>query len=116
MTTIVLTTEQVQTLTFTPQTLLGKPSQIEAGSLSVTTVSGNATAQVLSDQDVKFLSEDDLLGATSAESEFDVEGDADLGEGVTKIVERVKVVVTVPSAIGFGVQAGAVEPKVAPTV
>ena len=110
MTTIVISTEQAATLKLLPQTALGKPSQIEAGSIKVELVNGGAAAEVLSDSQVKFTHTDIGTDLTSTTTYF-VKGDADLGEGVAEIVEEVTIIVTVPQAVGFGTEV-TVEPIV----
>lgn len=116
MTTVVLPNDVTKRFILTPLTALGKPSQIQAGSLTFEVLSGLASAEIVADNEVKLITVDDL-GTESAEtSVIRVWGDADLGEGVTKIFEDFTLVSTIPSATGFGVTDGAVEPKVTPVV
>ena len=112
MTTIILDITQKKPLSFIPKNALGNDSAIEAGSLKVELVQGQGgVTEVVDDKTIKFYSLDDLGGANTQESVYDVTGDADLGEGVVTITERVTVISTVAQAISFGVTEGAVETK-----
>ena len=55
-----------------------------------------------------------VSGEAPGDTEYQVDGDADLGEGVTTITDLVTLTVTSAQAANFGLVAGTPEPKAPP--
>lgn len=103
---LTITNEQKILLTANPVTAAGRPASLD-GALSAQVVSGEATFQAGPNPNQVYLVSGDNPGDTS----FVVEGDADLGAGVTLIQDTVVLHVAGALAANLGLQAGTPEPK-----
>lgn len=102
------TNEQQVPITATPLTASGRPAQVD-GPLRITVQSGNSTFSQNPGEPLVFrVVSSDTPGTT----EYLVEADADLGEGVTLIQDTVTYTVTSETAASFGLASGPAEPKV----
>jgi len=110
---LVSTTEEKIAVRIHPVTSSNKPAQVEAGSDHVTIVSGNATAvdatQAEKDADVA-AGKSGLVGFVISEdtpgvSTWQVTADADLGPGVTSIVDGGSYTYNDPQAAALGTTA-----------
>ena len=101
-----ITNEQKIKITVAPVTATGRPAELD-GSITVTVVSGSATAEVQPDGRSAYLISSDVPGDT----QFAVEGDADLGSGVETISDVVHLTVQGARAANLGLTAGAPEAK-----
>jgi len=98
-------TDQKVRITVSPTTSLGNPANLD-GPVVAIAVSGDGTAQMIDDRSFFVIS-----GPTLGDSQFLVEGDADLGAGVQTISDLVTLTVTGALAANFGLTAGAPENK-----
>lgn len=99
--------EQQVPITATPMTASGRPAQVD-GPLRITVQSGEGTFLQNPGEPLVFrVVSSDTPGTT----EYLVEADADLGEGVRLIQDTVTYTVTSETASSFGLAAGSPEPK-----
>lgn len=95
----------------------GKPSKIQAGSLTVVpaTTTGNAANPVVTmESDDTFTVQADLSpegASANSFTEFDVTGDADVGEGVEPLTDRIKLNVSSSKATNLGLTSVEVVPR-----
>lgn len=104
---VTLTNEEQVTVTAAPVTSTGRPASLD-GPLRVSVISGEGT--FLQDPDlptIVVLVSSDNPGDTS----YLIEGDADLGEGVTLIQDVVTAQVVGAQAAALGLVVGTPEPK-----
>ena len=103
-----LTNEEKETgVTVSPITKYGNPAPID-GALTITPLTGDSDAQITLEADGTLT----LISATTEGSaDFEVSADADLGEGVTTIVEKITIVTSIAGAVGLGVAGGVKEAK-----
>lgn len=99
------TTEEKVRIRIAPKTNAGNPATIQVGSLAVVSTSGDGVATL--EDDVTFTIQGDAL----ASSTFEVSGDADLGDGVTNIVDVVTLNVTSANATNLGLGQVEVVPR-----
>ena len=85
----------------------GNPAQIEG---AATWSSSNDQIAALQNVAADGLSADVVPGATLGTCQINVQGDADLGSGVTNITGVLDVQVVAGSAVGFTITTGPVEP------
>src|SRR5436309_1116861 len=108
-----ITNEQkIVGITVSPTTATGRPSSIEAGSLTVAIADGNpnASGMVEADGTVTLVSGDGDTGLGS--TTFVISGDADLGSGIVTISDTALINVTGAQATNLGLSGGSVVPKV----
>jgi hypothetical protein len=104
---ITSTNEQRVKVTAAPTTAAGHPTALD-GPLRVTLVSGDATVtQDPAEPDAFFV----VSGDNPGDSTFLIEGDSDLGSGVTLIQDTVTYSVTGALATSFGLSASPAENK-----
>jgi len=109
MTEIILDNTQERDVKLSPKNALGGPAKVEPGSAKCVLISG--TAQVFQDDPAL-----DVFAIVSSDdendvSEFELSGDADLGQGVTLITERIIVTGQAAPAVSIGVEVGAPRAK-----
>lgn len=100
--------EQVR-VTAAPTTASGKPTTVD-GALTVTVLSGNATAVQDPATPLEFVARS--ADNDSGQTVFQVSADADLGAGVVTITDQVTYTVNPAQASGFGLSSSPAEPKV----
>jgi hypothetical protein len=104
---LTITNEQKIKITVNPTTQSGKVATLD-GPIRVTVVSGDSTSVAVDGEaNSAFLVSSDTPGDTT----FLVEGDADLGEGVTLIQDTAALTVQGALASNLGLVAGTAEPK-----
>jgi hypothetical protein len=103
---ISITNEQQVKVTLAPVTATGKPAQLD-GAPSWSKASGSSTFKVSSDG----LSATLVSSDTPGESMFNVEADADLGDGVQTISDAIKLIVNGAQATSLGMTVGLPEAK-----
>lgn len=104
---LVSTTEEKIHIRLSPKTQSGKPANVEAGKTVWSIVSGKATISPDGDGLGAFIISEDTPGS----SQWKVEADADLGEGVKTITETGSYTYNDAQAENLGVAADAAEPK-----
>ena len=102
---IACTTEEKVPVTASPKTASGRPATLD-GPIRVTVTSGDGTAVVTGDTTF-----DAVSGDVPGETDFLVEGDADLGAGQVLIQEVVRLTVGGAQAAAFGLTGGTPVPK-----
>lgn len=102
-----ITNEQKVSLTLTPKTATGKPAKVQDGSLKWSVISGDSTVEPAGDGLSAFLVSSDTPGDT----QFLVEADADIGDGVETISEAITLHVSGANAANLGAVLGTPEPK-----
>lgn len=112
------TTEEKVPVFLNPTTALGKPSKIE-GKVKVTATTGSATWADATDQEISdydtagspglagFVVSEDGGGVTT----YSLNGDADLGSGVTSILDTIDYSYNDPNATNLGLSSGGPVPK-----
>lgn len=103
---ITITNEQKILMTVKPVTATGKPAKLD-GPIAVTATSGESTFEIQPDGNSFYL----ISADTPGDSQFLVEGDADLGSGVETISDTVKLTVEGAKAANLGLTSGTPEPK-----
>lgn len=106
MTTIHLTNEQQIRVFVAPKTAKGKPAKID-GKPTWSITSGDSTMEVADDGLSALLVTSDTEGVT----EYHVEADADLGEGIVTLVQDLALDVKEPQAAALDVTVGTPEDK-----
>ena len=101
-----ITNEQKVEVGLNPVTLTGKPAELD-GDATLTVISGSSTVELLPGGRSAFLVSSDSPGDT----EILVEADADLGEGVEKISDIIKLTVAGARAASLGLVAKEAVPK-----
>lgn len=101
-----ITNEQKISVKLTPRTATGKPAELD-GKATFTIVSGESSVLPGEDGRSATLVSSDAPGDT----QFLVEADADLGEGVETISDIIKLTVIGAHAANLGLEAGNPEPK-----
>lgn len=104
---IACSNEEKVPVTATPRSASGKPAQLD-GPLIVTVQSGTGTVEQDAAKPNEFFA---VSGDEPGDTVFLVEGDADLGEGVSHIQDLVTLTVTNALAENFGLSAGTPVPK-----
>ncbi len=94
---ITITNEEKVQVTLAPLTAAGNPATLD-GAPVWTVVSGDATIEVSTDG----LSATFISGAPNVNSQITVTADADLGEGVTNLVDTFDLAVVQASASSLG--------------
>jgi hypothetical protein len=107
MKTVQITDEQEIDVILQPKTLAGNDAQVD-GEIRWTQTSGDATITTADGGKKATIS----AGTPGQVNTFEVEADADLGEGEVKITETIVVTVGLASAAGFGAEFG--EPRIKP--
>jgi hypothetical protein len=105
--TISCSNEEKVPVTATPTTATGKPARFD-GALRVTVQSGDGTVEQDPAKPNDFFA---VSGVDPGVTEYLVEGDADLGEGVVLIQDTVTLTATGANAANFGLVAAAAVPK-----
>lgn len=95
-------------VTCAPKAASGKPAPVD-GPIKVTVLSGSGTVVQDAADPLTFKARS---GDTPDTTEYLVEADADLGEGVVTISDTVTAVFTSETAVAIGLVAGPAEPKV----
>jgi len=104
---IACTSEEQIPVTAAPVTASGRPALVD-GALTITVQSGSGTFTQDAATPLAFTA---VSGDTGGDTVYQVDADADLGEGVETISDVVTLTVTSASAASFGLTAGAAEPK-----
>lgn len=115
---LVSTTEEKVPVRINPTTSTGKPAQLD-GKAVLSITSGNATAAEATQEEIDQYAADGKPGLvgfvvsedTAGTSTYQVSGDADLGEGVTNIVDGGVYTYNNPFAANLGLEADAAVPK-----
>lgn len=115
---LVSTTEEKVPVRINPTTTTGKPAQLD-GKAVLTIISGGATYTEATQEEIDQYAADGkpgLVGFVVSEdipgtSSYQVSGDADLGSGVTTIVDGGTYVYNDPQAANLGLEADAAVPK-----
>lgn len=98
-----------------PTTASGKPARIEAGSLTVTpgtAPDGVSNPVVAIESDDTFTVQADLAdGTATADLDFTVTGDADLGAGVTTLTDVVRAHLQTEQATNLGLTQVEIVPR-----
>lgn len=103
-----ITNEQKVGVTLSPKTATEKPTKVQAGSVKFSVISGDST--VVQDPNNE-LAASLVSSDTPGDTQFLVEADADLGEGVETISDTITLHVAGAHAANLGVALGTPEPK-----
>ncbi len=99
------TNEEKVKVTAIPVTTTGKPAALD-GAVKVTVISGEGTVEMVDNTSFYCLSSNN-----PGDTEYLVEADADLGEGVITISDNIRLSVAGALAANLGLTAGTPEPK-----
>lgn len=99
--------EEKVTVTAAPKSSSGRPARLD-GALRVSVQSGDGTVEQDAATPLAFKA---VSGDAPGDTVYLVEGDADLGDGITLIQDLVTLTVTGANAASFGLSAGVTEPK-----
>ena len=105
------TTEEKVKITIRPRTPRGNPAQVEAGTLEVSVVQGDATVQLIDATSFFCISQDGPITPETLDTVYSLSADADLGTGIRTITDTVTYHVTGAEASDLGTEASPAEPK-----